>query len=54
MAEAITPATDTASEPKQVCEKCRNEFTLDHFRHGIEDQACVCRRCLNVMGYRVK
>jgi len=54
MAEAITPASTATPEPKQVCEKCRNEYSLDHFQHGVKDQSCVCRRCLSVMGYKVK
>jgi len=54
MAETTQPAADLSSAPKQICEKCRNEFTLDQFEHGIQDQSCVCRRCLRVMGYKVK
>ncbi len=46
-------APKTATEPTQICEKCRNPYTLDHFQHGIEGQDCVCRRCLQVMGYQV-
>jgi len=54
MYEPILPSAESASEPKRVCEKCRNEYTLDHFQHGVEGQDCVCRRCLSVMGYRIK
>ncbi len=50
----MTEATPTIVEPKQICEKCRNEYTLEAFQHGITDQACVCKRCLIVMGYKVK
>jgi hypothetical protein len=39
--------------PKRTCEKCRNQYTLEHFNHGVEGQECVCRRCLAVMGYRL-
>ena len=53
MAEATPNVAPSATEPKQVCEKCRNEYTLDHFQHGVADQACVCRRCLTVMGYKL-
>ncbi len=59
MAEA-TPASAPAQGqekqeiPKQVCEKCRNSFPLDQFAHGVQGQECVCRRCLAVMGYKVK
>lgn len=53
MAEANLPAADTTSAPKKVCEKCRKELTLEHFEHGIQDQDCVCRRCLSVMGYKL-
>ncbi len=40
-------------EPTQVCEKCRSKYTMDHFNHGIEEQASICRRCLQIMGYKV-
>jgi hypothetical protein len=46
-------APKTSTEPTQICEKCRNPYTLDHFQHGVEGQECVCRRCLQVMGYKV-
>lgn len=52
MSEA-TPEAKTPEVPKQVCEKCRQAYPLDHFSHGIEGQACVCTRCLRVMGYRI-
>jgi hypothetical protein len=55
MAEA-TPASapiEKQEEPKQVCEKCRNLFTVDHFDHKVQGQECVCKRCLAVMGYKV-
>ncbi|HOD32858.1 MAG: hypothetical protein BWY56_00597 [Acidobacteria bacterium ADurb.Bin340] len=39
--------------PKQTCQKCRLDYPLDHFGHGNADQACVCKRCLKAMGYRV-
>jgi hypothetical protein len=54
MPESTPLAADSASLVKRVCEKCRNEYTLDHFQHGIQEQDCVCKRCLRVMGYRVK
>jgi hypothetical protein len=41
------------TETTQVCEKCRLPYTLDHFRHGIEGYECVCRRCMQAMGYRL-
>jgi hypothetical protein len=47
------PQEATQEDPKQVCEKCRNLFPLDHFKHSVEGQECVCRRCLAVMGYKV-
>ncbi|BDU77012.1 hypothetical protein [Mesoterricola sediminis] len=54
---AETAAAPAAAEkqdvPKQVCQKCRNSYTLDAFNHGVEGQACVCRRCLVAMGYKV-
>jgi hypothetical protein len=53
MAEAASTA-ESAPVAKQVCEKCRNEYPLDHFNHGVPDQECVCRRCLRVMGYPVQ
>jgi len=37
-----------------VCEKCRGEYAPEAFQHGVAGQECVCRRCLIVMGYRVK
>jgi hypothetical protein len=46
-------APKTCTDPTQICEKCRSPYTLDHFQHGIEGQECVCRRCLQVMGYKV-
>lgn len=52
MAEA-TPASPTEEVIKKTCEKCRNQFPLDHFDHHVEGQECVCRRCLAVMGYKV-
>lgn len=54
MPEATPLNAETASESKRVCEKCRNEYTLDHFQHDVQDQDCVCKRCLRVMGYKVK
>ena len=55
MAEAgpATPAVDKQEVPKQICQKCRNEFPLEAFAHQVEGQECVCRRCLAVMGYKV-
>jgi hypothetical protein len=55
MAEATPASAPTPIEevPKQVCEKCRNQFPLDHFDHKVAGQECVCRRCLAVMGYKV-
>ena len=45
-------APKTCTDPTQICEKCRCAYTLDHFQHGVEGQECVCRRCLQVMGYK--
>jgi hypothetical protein len=55
MAEATPASTpiETPEVPKQVCEKCRNQFPLDHFNHQVAGQECVCKRCLAVMGYKV-
>ena len=55
MAEAApaTPAPAKQEVPKQVCQKCRNEFPLEAFNHQVEGQECVCARCLRVMGYQV-
>jgi len=54
MAEAAPSAPETKPEvPKQVCQKCRNEFPLEAFDHQVEGQECVCKRCLAVMGYKV-
>ena len=53
MAEAATPAAEQKAVPRQVCQKCRNEFPLEAFQHQVEGQECVCRRCLAVMGYKV-
>ena len=36
----------------RTCEKCRSAYTLGHFAHSVEGQECVCRRCLQVMGYK--
>ncbi len=44
-------APKDTTEPTQVCEKCRSKYTLSHFNHGVEGQGCVCRRCLQVLGY---
>lgn len=46
-------APKTSTEPTQICEKCRCPYILEHFQHGVEGQECVCRRCLQVMGYKV-
>ena len=54
MAETTPTAAPSAAEPKQICEKCRNEYALGAFQHGVADQSCVCKRCLIVMGYKVK
>ena len=56
MAEVVSAgaAAEKQEEPKQVCEKCRILYPLDQFAHGVEGQGCVCRRCLIVMGYKVK
>lgn len=48
------PTAENAQVVQQVCEKCRNEYALEHFDHGVQGQECVCRRCLAVMGYKVK
>jgi ribosomal protein L40E len=53
MAEVATSDAEKIEVPKQVCQKCRNEFPLDAFNHHVEGQECVCRRCLAVMGYKV-
>ena len=45
-------APKDCKEETRPCEKCRSVYTLEHFSHGIEGQDCVCRRCLQVMGYR--
>ncbi len=47
-------APKTCTDPTQVCEKCRSNYTLDHFQHGVAGQECVCRRCLEVMGYKAQ
>ena len=58
MEESVTDPTPTAADkvpaPKRICEKCRNEFPLERFQHGVEGQECVCERCLRVMGYKIK
>lgn len=54
MSESTPAVAENAQVAKQVCEKCRNEYALDHFDHGVQGQECVCRRCLAVMGYKVK
>jgi hypothetical protein len=46
-------APKDCAEPTQVCEKCRQKYVKAHFQHGIEGQECVCRRCLQVLGYPV-
>jgi ribosomal protein L40E len=55
MAEVVpaAPAVEKQEIPKQVCQKCRNEYPLEAFSHAVEGQECVCRRCLAVMGYKV-
>lgn len=52
---AVAPAAPAAAPPveKRICEKCRQSYPLDNFAHGIANQACVCTRCLRVMGYKV-
>jgi len=54
MAEATPASAPVQDVPKQVCEKCRNTYPLEQFAHGVQGQECVCRRCLAVMGYKVK
>ena len=51
--EEVTTEAPKVEVPKQVCEKCRNAFPLDHFSHRVVGQECVCKRCLTVMGYQV-
>lgn len=48
------PEAPKQEAPTMICEKCRNTFPLDQFDHHVAGQECVCRRCLAVMGYRVK
>ena len=52
MAETPTP-TETPVE-KKTCEKCRLAQPLTQFQHQVPGQACVCIRCLKVMGYKIK
>ena len=56
MAEATTASApaEKADVPKKLCEKCRIQYPEDQFAHAVAGQECVCRRCLAVMGYRVK
>lgn len=50
VAPAAAPAPPVE---KRICEKCRQSYPLDNFAHGVANQACVCTRCLRVMGYKV-
>jgi hypothetical protein len=56
MPEATPASTPpgTSEIPKKLCEKCRILYSQDQFDHGVAGQECICRRCLAVMGYRVK
>jgi hypothetical protein len=46
-------APKDCAEETRTCEKCRCAYTLPNFAHGIPGQESVCRRCLQVMGYKV-
>lgn len=41
-------------QAQRLCEKCRHLFPLDQYTDEISGLECVCRRCLGVMGYRLK
>lgn len=48
-----TAATPTPEVPKVTCQKCRNAYGPEAFTHQIEGYACVCDRCMKVMGYKI-
>lgn len=50
MSETPSPA----AEAEVLCEKCRHRYPASHFDHGQARYTCICRRCLQVMGYPVK
>jgi len=45
---------ETSTQAQRLCEKCRHLFPLDQYTDEIPGLECVCRRCLGVMGYRLK
>jgi hypothetical protein len=45
---------ETSVQAQRLCEKCRHEFPLEQYTDEIPGLECVCRRCLGVMGYRLK
>jgi len=50
-----TPEPFVVAEPTQkLCEKCRHTFPEEQFVADLKGLECVCRRCLQVMGYRLK
>ena len=54
MADSIPAPLDTQAPAQRLCEKCRHSFPLDQFVPYLTGLECVCRRCLQVMGYRLK
>ncbi len=49
MTEHQPPPQDVP--PVRVCQKCRKAYPLDAFPNLVGDEACICQRCLTVMGY---
>jgi hypothetical protein len=54
MTDATDAPTPSAGVLPKLCEKCRHEFPKDQFADDLEGLECVCRRCLQVMGYSLK
>ena len=54
MPESTTTPAAATEVPQKLCEKCRHTFPPEQFVAELAGMECVCRRCLNVMGYGVK
>jgi len=54
MPDPIPAQLDAPSVPLLLCEKCRHTFPEDQFTTEIDGLESVCKRCLVVMGYRLK
>lgn len=45
--------TPAEAAPKRTCEKCRIAYGPEAFTHQVEACACICDRCMKVMGYKL-